>query len=416
MAVRFTRWVGSLVLVCVLMSSRGMTQAADWPQPLGPTRNGVAGSSETIKTKWPVKLATPWSQNVGSGYAGVVISDRRLVLFHRVDSEELIECLDADTGNAIWKKSHPTTFRPQVGSGDGPLCTPSISQGAVITLGAEGILSCHDIETGEERWTRDTLKDFGGNTGYFGCGSSPIVVGNRVIANVGGKRAGAGIVAFDLDSGKTVWKKIADDASYSTPAVMELEGLPIAIVVTRLKCVGIEIPNGGEIFEVPFGARGPTVNGATPVILDNRIFLTSSYGVGSLSGRLEFPKFNLDYTGEEFFASQYATPIAVNDLLYGIDGREDVPPADLKCIDPVRKKVLWSENDFGYGTQILIAGKLLLVKTNGEMVLCQPNPDAYEELARNQILPGTVRALPAYSNGLLYVRDEATLKCVNLRE
>jgi outer membrane protein assembly factor BamB len=414
MSVTSNKWAsGFVLLLCCLAST---LSAGDWPQPLGPSRNGVADPSEKIASRWPTKLISPWSRNVGSGYGGVVVASGRLILFHRIDSEEIIECLDAATGKPIWKQSHPTSFRPQVGSGDGPLCTPSISQGAVITFGAEGILSCHDFQTGEERWTRDTLKDFGANTGYFGCGSSPIVVGNRVLVNVGGKRAGAGIVAFDLDSGKTVWQKVADDASYSTPAVIELEGLPIAIVVTRLKCVGIEIPNGGQIFEVPFGARGPTVNGATPVILDNRIFLTSSYGVGSLSGRLEFPKFNLDYSGEEFFASQYATPIAVDGLLYGIDGREDVPPADLKCIDPVKKAVLWSENSFGYGTQILIDGKLLLAKTNGELILCQPSPEGYNELGRTEVLPGTVRALPAFSNGFLYVRDEATLKCVDLRK
>lgn len=415
MPVTWNRWASGFVLLLGCLVSA--VHAADWPQPLGPTRNGVADPSEKIAAQWRGKLKSPWSRNVGSGYAGVVIASGRLILFHRVDSEELIECLDAATGKPIWKQSHRTAFRPQVGSGDGPLCTPSISQGAVITYGAEGILSCHDLITGDERWTRDTLKDFGGNTGYFGCGSSPIVVGNRVVVNVGGKRASAGIVAFDVDSGKTAWQKVADDASYSTPAVIELEGLPIAVVVTRLKCVGIEIPNGGQIFEVAFGARGPTVNGATPVLLDNnRIFLTSSYGVGSLSGRFEFPVFNLDYSGAEFFASQYATPIAVDGLLYGIDGREDIPPADLKCVDPIQKKVVWSENNFGYGSQILIEGKLLLVKNNGELVLCQPNAEAFAELGRQELLPGTVRAMPAFSNGLLYVRDEATLKCVDLRK
>ena len=191
--------------------------------------------------------------------------------------------------------------------------------------------------------------------------------------------------------------------------------MPIAIIITRLKCVGIEVTKGSPVFDVPFGARGPTVNGASPVVTGTQIFLTSSYGVGALSGRLEFPNFVTDYAKEEIFASQYATPILLGGLFYGIDGRDDTGPADLKCFDPQTKMLKWSEQGFGYGTQILVDGKLLLVKTNGELVLVEPNPETYTELAREQVLTGVTRALPALSNGLLYVRDNTTLKCLDLR-
>jgi len=87
----------------------------------------------------------------------------------------------------------------------------------------------------------------------------------------------------------------------------------------------------------------------------------------------------------------------------------------LKCFDPATKEVLWTEVNFGYGTQILVDGKLLLLKTSGELVMIQPNPEGYTELARQQVLTGIARALPAFSNGLLYVRDDSTLKCLDLR-
>ena len=364
----------ALVVFCLLLAGGHFSvQAADWPQVLGPQRNGIADSSEKISSRWRGKLRMPWSRPVGSGFAGVSVVDGRAILFHRDGEEELIECLDAQTGKPLWKASHPVAFQSQVGSNNGPLCTPTISQGKVITFGVEGVLSCHDLQTGQLDWMRETHKDFGAETGYFGAGSSPLVVGDRVIVNVGGKKAGAGVVAFNFQDGATVWKKVSDDASYSAPVVMDFEGLSIAIIVTRLKCVGIEIPGGGQIFEIPFGARGPTVNGASPVVTGNQIFLTSSYGVGAFSGRLEFPKFVTEYAKEEFFASQYATPILVDGLFYGIDGRDDTGPADLKCFDPKTKKVLWAELNFGYGTQILVDGKLLLVKTNGELVLIEPN-------------------------------------------
>ena len=404
--------VGWMALV---WSSLSGLQAADWPQVLGPNRNGIADPSEKIASVWKGPLKSPWSRPVGSGFAGLAVSKGRAVLFHRVDDEEVIECLDALTGKPLWKEAHPTAFRPQYGSENGPLCTPTISDGKVITFGAEGVLSCHDLQSGQQDWTRNTHVDFDAETGYFGAGSAPLVVGNRVVVNVGGKRQGAGVVAFDLKSGTTLWQKIADDASYSSPVSMDVEGLPVAILITRLKCVGIEVQQGSPVFEIPFGARGPTVNGASPVIHGKHIFLTSSYGVGALSGHLEFPNFVTDYSKEEIFASQYATPILLDGLFYGIDGRDDTGPADLKCFDPKTRQLKWSEQNFGYGTQILVDGKLLLLKTNGELVLVEPNADVYTELAREPVLTGVTRALPALSNGLLYVRDATTLKCLDLR-
>ena len=390
-------------------------QAADWPQVLGPQRNGVADPSEKISSRWKGALKSPWSRPVGSGFAGIAVVGERAILFHRVDNDEVIECFSPLTGKVLWKDSSATSFQPQYGKENGPLCTPTIAKGKVITFGAGGVLACHDLQTGKLDWTRNTHADFGAETGYFGAGSAPLVVGDLIVVNVGGKRASAGIVAFKLKDGATAWKKVADDASYSSPVLMDLEGIQIAIVITRLKCIGIEVASGNQIFEVPFGARGPTVNGASPVVSGNQIFLTSSYGVGALSGKLAFPNFVTDYSGEEFFASQYATPILIGGLFYGIDGRDDTGPADLKCFDPKTKKVKWSEQGFGYGTQILVDGKLLLMKTNGELVLAEPGPEGYTELGRDQVLNGVTRALPALSNGLLYVRDDTTLKCLDLR-
>ena len=403
------------VLGWLLGAASVSIQAADWPQVLGPQRNGMADPSEKIASSWKGPLKSPWSRPVGSGFAGIAVSQGRAVLFHRVNDEEVIECLDALTGKPLWKDSHPTAFRPQYGSENGPLCTPTISQGKVLTFGAEGVLTCHDLLTGQPDWTRATHTDFGAETGYFGAGSAPLVVADRVVVNVGGKRQNAGVVAFHLKDGATLWQKVADDASYSSPVLMDVEGIPIAIIITRLKCVGIEVTKGSPIFEVPFGARGPTVNGASPVIQGKQIFLTSSYGVGALSGHLEFPTFVTDYAKEEIFASQYATPILLGGLFYGIDGRDDTGPADLKCFDPKTKQLKWTEQNFGYGTQILVDGKLLLLKTNGELVLVEPNAEGYTELAREQVLTGVTRALPALSNGLLYVRDATTLKCLDLR-
>ena len=157
-------------LCWLLLSGGNWVNAADWPQILGPQRNGVADPSEKILASWKGPLKPVWSRPVGAGHAGIAVVAGRAVLFHREGSEEIIECLDAATGKPLWKDSYATDFQPQYGSENGPLCTPTISQGKVITFGAGGVLACHDLQSGTSEWTVETHKEYEASTGYFGAG------------------------------------------------------------------------------------------------------------------------------------------------------------------------------------------------------------------------------------------------------
>ena len=122
--------------------------AGDWPQILGPHRTGIADPDEQLADTWPATgPREAWRRKVGSGYAGVAVVDGKAFLFHRIDDREITEVLDATTGKVIWKTDHPTRFQPQVGGGDGPLCTPTVSNDKVITFGAQGILTCLGAQT-----------------------------------------------------------------------------------------------------------------------------------------------------------------------------------------------------------------------------------------------------------------------------
>ena len=115
--------------------------AGDWPQILGPNRTGIADPDEKLASQWP-ETGPPevWRRPVGSGYAGIAVVDGVAFVFHRIDNREITEALDAKTGTVIWKTEHPTRFRPQVGGGDGPLCTPTVSQDRLLTFGAQIII------------------------------------------------------------------------------------------------------------------------------------------------------------------------------------------------------------------------------------------------------------------------------------
>ena len=396
-----------------------LASAGDWPQLLGPERNGVAAADQRLAEKWPA--AGPrecWRRPVGSGYAGVAVAEGRLILFHREGDREVTEALDAETGKTLWRTDHATRFRPQVGGGDGPLCTPTIAGGRVITFGAQGVLSCIDLATGKPAWQRETHRELDAAEGYFGAGSSPLVVGDCVVVNVGG-RDGAGVVGFELATGKVRWQATNEPASYAAPTAVQLGGRSHAVVVTRYQCLLIDAADGSIGWQFPFGMRGPTVNAATPLVWtaddgSSRLLVTAAYGIGSICAQFDNQVAEPIWQGTDSLASQYCTPILLDGHLYCIDGRDDVPPATLKCVEAATGKIRWQEENVGYGTILAADGKLIAAKTDGELLLLQPSPAGVETLARARPLPGTLRALPALAAGRLYLRNDTTLVCLTV--
>jgi outer membrane protein assembly factor BamB len=402
--------IGLLAVFAAANFSLSAARAGDWPQVLGPHRNGIA-EGEELASRW--KSGGPpvtWEREVGASYSGVAVAAGRGFVFHRLDSEEVIEAVDVATGNPIWKQAYPTTFAPSVGAGDGPLCVPTVAGRVVITYGAQGVLSACDTATGQVLWRRETHRDFGAREGYFGAGSAPLVAGNVVVVNVGGDKANSGIVGFNLKTGDTLWAETSEQGSYAAPVLTQANGNTMAIVVTRLNCVAINPATGGLYWRFPFGMRGPTVNGASPLILDDHLFLTASYGIGASYNSFTLAGFNNEWKNDTSLSSQYTTPIEHEGFLYGIHGRDDIPPADLVCVDAAEGKVRWSEPSFGYATLLKADGRIIAVKTDGTLALFEPNPESFRPLSQARVFKRTVRALPALSNGGLFVRDETTLK------
>lgn len=391
------------VVAMTLVTGRTtVSRAGDWPQILGPDRNGAA-RGESLPEAWPaVGPKQRWSQPIGEGYAGPAVAGSRVIVFHRTKDGERVDAFDAKSGKSLWGTDFPANYRGGIDPDRGPRCVPVIQKDRVIVFGAAGDLRCLNLSDGRELWSRAAYADFQGDEGYFGAGSSPLVVEDRVLVNVGGAK-GAGIVAFSLATGQTLWKSFTDDASYSSPTLATLGDKPAAIFVTRLNCVAVS-PESGEVrFQFPFGKRGPTVNAATPIIADGQLVLTASYGIGARVAPLASATKPL-WENDDSLSSQYSTPVYHAGHLYGIHGREDVGGAELRCVDPRTGKVAWSESGFGVANLILAGDKLLIVKTDGTVVLAQANPRSFRKLGQAQITNATTRALPALAAGNLYLR------------
>jgi outer membrane protein assembly factor BamB len=408
----FSRFV-VVISLATLATFPPLASAGDWPQILGPNRDGVA-VGEKIVDKLPAGgPKTVWQKSIGEGYAGVAVSSGRAILFHRVGNKEVVESYDALTGAPQWKHAFAANYGGGVNSDTGPRCVPLIHDGAVYLFGAAGDLHSVSLANGEPRWSRAAYKEYNGSEGYFGAGSTPIVAGDKLLLNVGGR--GAGIVAFHLKDGTTAWKATDEGASYSSPTAVTIDGVQHTIFVTRLSALSIDAANGKVRWQFPFGARGPTVNAATPLVIDGHLFLSASYGVGAVWAKIGKTGATKVWDSNDIMSSQYTTCVYHDGSLFGIHGRSDIPPANLVCFDPKTGKERWSKTNFGMANLILADGKLILVDEQGTLVLATASRKGYEALGRAQILNSTTRALPALANGLLYVRDAETLKCVDLR-
>lgn len=390
--------------------------ADDWPQFLGPNRDGVS-KEKNLRADWPKDgPRLLWKRGVGPGYAGPVVQGDRLILFHSGPDKEIVECLKASTGKALWSFDYLCEYRDGFGKGNGPRATPVIAGDRVVTYGAEGVLTCLDLESGKKLWQRDLTADYKVPNSYFGVGTSPVVWDGRVLVNVGGKDAG--IVAFSLAEGKELWKATRDTASYSSPVMTTVGGEPRAIFFTREGAVYLDPASGKVLFQKRWRARNDaSVNAATPLVLPgDKAFFSSSYDTGALLLKLKKDGADEVWTDGEAMSNHYNTAVFSDGHLYGIDGRQEAG-ARLRCIDPngaAGPKVMWSKEGFGCAGFVLADGVLFALTELGDLVAIEPTPRQYRERARAHILERT-RSQPALANGVFFARDGESLVAIDLK-
>jgi outer membrane protein assembly factor BamB len=419
LALLSTRRLLALLLVLPAALLPGAARGGDWPQILGPARNGAA-DGEALPQKLPAGgPPLVWKYAVGAGYAGPVVSGKTAVIFHRVGNVERIEALEANSGKPLWKADFPVTGDGGIDPDNGPRASPLIHAGRVYVLGVGGDLHCVELAGGRKVWSRAAGEDFGAQPGYFGFGSSPIVAGGKLLVNVGGSD-GAGIVAFALDTGQTLWKATSDDASYSSPTQAVIDGQTHVIFVTRLNVFSLDPATGKVRFQFPFGSRGPTVNAAAPIVFEkDRLFVTAAYGVGAAAAKIGPQGAKVIWSNDTSLSSQYNTPVYHEGHLYGIDGREDYDNGKLRCVKADTGEIVWSDDDFKVAHLILAGDKFLALKTTGEMIIAPATPEGFRPLATARVASaGAARALPALAGGRLYFRtseaNRGELRCVAL--
>jgi outer membrane protein assembly factor BamB len=400
-------------LVCAWVAPAAL-RAGDWPQFLGPNRDGVAADpvAGTFPAGGPKVV---WSAKVGQGFSGPVVAGGSVVIFHRVGNDAVVRCLDAATGTEKWASKYPTDYRDDFGFDEGPRATPAISGGRVYTFGAEGMLACWNLADGAKAWSVDTRAQFHADKGFFGVACSPLVEGDLVVLNVGGK-GGAGVVAFDRGDGRVRWKATGDEAGYASPVAATLGGRRYVLSFNRAGLAGIDPPTGAVKFSFPWRSRShASVNAATPLVVGDDVFLSASYGTGAVLLHVGADgKPGEVWSGDESLSNHYATSVYRDGMLYGFDGRQEMTPR-LRCVEWKTGKVRWTQEDFGAGTLMRAGDRLVILTEKGELVIAPATPEGFRPVARARVLKSTCRAHAALAGGMLYARDQETLLCVDLR-
>ena len=400
----------------------------DWPSFLGPSHNGVSTETRLSRTLPPPLV---WEFPKGTGYASPAILGDRLVFLHRVGNQEIIECLHAETGAGLWQFRYGTVFEDRYGYNNGPRSSPVIdtTDSRVYTVGAEGPIHCLDLKTGKLVWKRDLHSEYKVPQDFFGTGSTPLLEGRLLIVNAG-TPGGPSVVALDKATGSEVWRAGKEwGPSYASPVPAVVHGRRRLFVFAGGESspptgglMSIDPESGRVDFTFPWRSRSyESVIASSPVVFDDRVFISASYRTGSALLELR-PDFThrVVWTTQEF-GLHFNTAIHRDGYLYGFDGRNE-PDASLACVDASTGKVVWRETPEwtetldarGGGRQqvlgtyrgslMAVDGQYLCLGELGHLLWMDLTPKGYKEVSRAWLFAARESwALPVLSRGLLFV-------------
>jgi outer membrane protein assembly factor BamB len=417
----------------------------DWPKLLGPAGDGV--SPETgILTQWPATgLRILWQEKLGLGYAPPTIARGRIFTFDahpdpiKKANMARLTVRESETGKELWRFEYATKYDDTFGYDNGPRCCPLIDGDRVYLHGAEGMLFCVSLTEKKVLWYVDTHADYGVHQNFFGVGSSPIIEGDLLIVPIGGSPKGSdpsdfmalngngtALVAFDKITGKEKYRVGDELSGYSTPVIATVNGKRLGFYFGRNGLMGFDPSTGKQTFHFIWRARTlECVNAANPVIVGDKVLISECYGVGSACLKVKPDNDGVDEVWTDdgkgrtsSLRCHWNTPIHVDGYVYGCSGRH-TNEAELRCVELATGKVAWRQRGMSRGSLTQIDGHFLYLCEDGLLLLLKINPKKYEEVARwdlgeSQTLAYPCWAAPVVSHGLMYLRGNGKLICVEL--
>jgi outer membrane protein assembly factor BamB len=401
--------IGGLVSLALVLgsSTRLVSQdSQDWPQFRGPNRNGLATVFSEPRA-WPEQLTRTWKIDVGEGYATPILVRDRLYVFTRQGENEVMQAIDAATGQSVWHTSYaaPVTVRPAARThGPGPKSTPAFADGRLFTLGMGGIVTAFDAAGGRQLWQKLP----GPVLPRWGAAMSPLVDRGLVIVHVGGDNQGA-LTAFDAGTGAVKWTWSGDGPSYASPVLADLNGERQIITLSQENVVGVSATDGQLLWRRPFSTEY-TQNIIMPVVIGDTVIVA---GYQKPTSAFRVVRKGNQWTTEDAWESPgiwlfMANGVIVGDTLFGLSHRNR---GQYFLLDTKSGQTVWTgmprqaEN-----AAIVGAGDLVIsLEDDAELMVGRVSGSQFQELKRYTVSDAATWAAPVISGHRIFVKDTSTL-------
>lgn len=415
--------------------------AEDWPQWLGTSRDSVWDEGGLVERFPEDGLPVKWRVPVAWGYAGPAVANGKVILMDyvhasgkvtnragtrdKLSGKERVLCLQADSGELVWRHEYDCSY--SLSYPRGPRCTPTVFDGRVYTLGAEGNLNCLDADSGKVVWNHDLPELYSTETPIWGYAGHPLVDGDSLFCVVGGQ--GSLAVAFDKNSGKEIWRSMSGKPSYCPPTMLEWNGKK-QLFVWDSKLLSSLDPNTGQVaWSVPLPPGFGVATAAVRPIGEN-IFAT---GAGNVSSLINATTGDVVWSGttKTSMGCSISTPIVVDEVIYGIDGGTGTLIAarasngeriweTAKPVDAASSRPRGPRN----GTAFIVKNgdRHFLFNDSGDVILASLSEEGYREISRFHVLEATnntgsrkvVWSHPGFAQKCLFARNDEELVCVSL--
>ena len=392
------------------------SQAVPWTQWGGPHRNFQTEASG-LKDSWPA--AGPrvvWKRSVGEGYASPAVENGVLYTSYGKLRQEVVFAASAETGTTLWEHSTPITFQSDAAGdmGNGPYSTALISGDRLFTTGVAGRLQCLDKKTGKLLWTQQLWEEHNGSRLMYGYASSPIAFRDTVIVPVGGR--GRAVMAFKQADGKVAWSRNDFGNVYSSPLLIDVDGLEQLTVLLDGAVMGVNPHNGDPQWQVPFKADY-SIAIAMPVWgPGNLLFVSAEYNAGAKV--IELQRNGLETTAKQLWSSNrlrlhHGNAIRLGDTIYFSSGGK-FSQAILSAVDVRSGKILWQERSIEKATFVWADSKLITLDQDGNLMIAHPSSQGFKIAARAQLLSRLSWTPPVLVGTRLYIRDRRNMMAVDL--
>ena len=431
----FDVWKGAAAALYSLLLCANTAGATDWPQFRGPATD--SSTPDAMAVNWPASGPTVVWTNAAltNGFSCLAVTGSRAFAMisksaDGVNYTEYCVGIDAATGATLWATPidvapwDPTysgdggSGAPPYYTGDGPRTTPSVAGGRVIALSGLMHLVCVNATNGSVLWSNNLPAAFGASTIAWENAASPCLDNDLVFVNLNSSFNNQNLAAFRVADGSLAWSGQNENVTHATPIVTTIQGVRQVVFATQTGLVSLDRSTGALLWKYtyPFFPISTSM-GAGPVVYSNIVFCTAAYGRGAAAVQVTltggtWSVQQLFYNTGPNYRSIWMSPVCYQGYIYMFSGENSTfLTAPLNCIELSTGHLMWTTNNFGMGGLILVNTNLLMLSERGELILAQPSPTRYLELARYQAFhfsadaPGKCWVHPTFSNGRIYARS-----------